>query len=296
MPQEREPDEGPQEQHFREHHRQLREQGRQRIHEHAAEMREHLHSGRRGKGRESRGRPPLSRDEVVRAALAIVDRDGLDAFSMRKLGAELGVDPMATYYYFPNKAAVLDGIVEAVYAEIAPPPDAGAPWDVRLRETFRGYRQALRAHPHALPVLSTHPSSTPLILEQEEAIIAILCTVGFSPVEAMWAISNLGGYVVGMALQEVGMQPGSVPDPTEEEIMAEVARLPPEKFPLLTAVFRSGFPFDADAEFEAGLDLFITGLKVRHSEIMRGAEGVLGRPTRARPRAPVTSHGRARRG
>ena len=236
--------------------------------------------GRRRGSERARNRPHLTREQVVRAALAIVDRDGLDAFSMRKLGAELGVDPMAAYYHFPNKAAVLDGIVEAVYAEIVPPPDVDAPWDVRLRETFRSYRQVLRAHPHALPVLSTRPPSTPLILEQEEAIVAILCTVGFPPVEAVWAISNLGGYVIGIALQEVGVQPGGVSDPTEEEIIAKVAQLPPDKVPFLAAVYRTGFPFDPDAEFEAGLDLFIAGLKVRHSEIAPGAGGVTSSPVR----------------
>jgi len=268
----------------REQRREIQEQRRQLVREHHEAMRE-MHRGGRGAPR-GQERPRLSREEVVRAALAIVDREGLDAFSMRKLGAELGVDPMATYHYFPNKAAVLDGIVEAVYAEIAPPPDADAPWDVRLRDVFRSYRQALRAHPHALPVLSTHPPSTPLILEQEEATIAILCDVGFSPIEAVRAINNLAGYVVGMAFQEVGVQPGGVTDPTEEEFMAEVAQLSPDEFPLLTSVFRSGFPFDVDAEFEAGLDLFITGLKVRHSEITRGAGGATSSPVRGAADVP----------
>lgn len=253
--------------------------------------------GRQRGSERAHDRPHLTREQVVRAALAIVDRDGLDAFSMRKLGAELGADPMAAYYYFPNKAAVLDGIVEAVYAEIIPPPNVDAPWDVRLRTMFRSYRQVLRAHPHALPVLSTRPPSTPLILEQEEATLAILCAVGFPPVEAVWAISNLGGYVIGMALQEVGVQPGGVPDPTEEQIMAKVAQLPPDKFPLLTAVFRSGFPFDPDAEFEAGLNLFIAGLKVRHAEIAQSTEAATSSPVRdVDVTLPPTSHERERRG
>ncbi|MCA1725987.1 MAG: TetR/AcrR family transcriptional regulator, partial [Thermomicrobia bacterium] len=214
-------------------------------------------------------RPPLSREQVIRAALAIVDREGLEAFSMRKLGAALGVDPMATYYYFPNKAAVLDGIADAVYAEVAPPPDATAPWDVRLRAVMCGYRQVFRAHPHTLPVLSTHPPSTPLMLRQGEAAVAILHSAGFPPVEAAQAVGCLSGYVVGMTLQEVGLQPGGVPDPTKEEIMATVARLSPDEFPTLSAAFRVGIPNDPNAQFETGLDLFIAGLRSRHDEITR---------------------------
>ncbi len=205
----------------------------------------------------------------MRAALAIVDRDGLDGFSMRKLGAELGVDPMAAYYYFPNKAAVLDGIVDAVQAEVAPVPDEDAPWDVRLREMMRAYRQAFRAHPHALPVLSTHPPSSIASLQRGEAAAAILHDAGFAPKEAFQIINCIAGYVIGVTLAEVGLQPGGVPDPTEAEIMARVAQLPADEFPLLTAIFFGGMPYDPDAKFEDGLDLFITGLKVRRGEFTR---------------------------
>jgi AcrR family transcriptional regulator len=282
MPREREPDEGPQErlsreklkdprQHVREHHPQRREQGRQRIHEHAAEMRGHLHRGRHRKGQVSRGRPALSRDLVVRAALAIVDRDGLDGFSMRKLGAELGVDPMAAYYYFPNKEAVLDGIVDAVQSECPAPPGDDAPWDNRLRGMIGAWRRVLRAHPHALPVLSTHPVWSESGLRQWEAAAEILHGVGFTPSEALQAIGCISGYVVGVTLAEVGQQPGDVPDPTMEEVAAHVAQLPSDEFPILKAAFRSGMPDDPDAKFEDGLDLLITGLKARHGESARGA-------------------------
>ena len=176
------------------------------------------------------------------------------------------------------------------------PPIQMQPWDSRLREMFRRYRQALRAHPHALPVLSTHPPSTPKMLRQEEAAVAILHDIGFSPLEAAQMIGCLGGYVVGMTLQEVGVQPGGVPDPSAEEVMAQVAQLSPVEFPVLTAVFRSGFPFDADAGFESGLDHFIAGIKARHRAIARGADETTARRAQARPRAPATSRGRARRG
>jgi TetR/AcrR family transcriptional regulator, tetracycline repressor protein len=211
---------------------------------------------------------------VVRAALVIVDRDGLDGFSMRKLGTELGVDPMAAYYYFPNKAALLDGIVDAVQSELAPLPDDDAPWDVRLREMMRMYRQVLRAHPHALPVLSTHPPSSITSLRQAEATVAILHDAGFAPKEAFQVINCIAGYVIGVTLAEVGLQPGGVPDPTEAEVVAQVARLPADEFPVLTAAFLSDMPYDPDATFEDGLDLIITGLKLRQSALTRHAEGM----------------------
>jgi AcrR family transcriptional regulator len=207
----------------------------------------------------------------VRAALAIVDRDGLDGFSMRKLGAELGVDPMAAYYYFPNKAAVLDGIVDAVQAEIPPMPADDAPWDIRLRGMIRAWHQVLRAHPRALPVLSTHPVFSEASLRQWEAAAEILYGVGFTPVEALQAIRYISGYVVGFTLADVGQQPGDVPDPTMEEVAAQIAHLPPDEFPILRAAFLGGTPYDPDAKFEDGLDLFIVGLKARHDESAHGA-------------------------
>lgn len=240
------------------------------------------HRGRPPRGRYRAGREertPLSREQVVRAALAIVDRDGLDGFSMRKLGAELGVDPMAAYYYFPNKAAVLDGIVDAVQAEIPPLFAGDAPWDVRLREMVQAWRHALRAHPHALPVLSTHPPSSIASLQRGEAAAALLHDAGFTPKEAFQVINCITGYVVGVTLAEVGVQPGGVPDPTMEEVQAQIAQLPPDEFPILMAASLGGMQYDP---FEDGLDLFITGLKVRRDAFTRESEdGPHAHPTAA---------------
>lgn len=207
----------------------------------------------------------------MRAALAIVDRDGLDGFSMRKLGAELGVDPMAAYYYFPNKAAVLDGIADAVQAECPAPPGDDVPWENRLRGMIRAWRRVLRAHPRALPVLSTHPVWSESGLRQWEAAAQILYDVGFTPAEAFQAILCISGYVVGVTLAEVGEQPGGVPDPTMDEVAAQIAQLSPDEFPILRAAFASGTPHDSDAKFEDGLDLLIAGLTARHDEVAHGA-------------------------
>lgn len=300
MPEEREPGEEPQAQQMRDKLTAVQ----RHIREHHHQMREGLHRVGRGGGRQRHTpRARLSPEAVARAALAIVDRDGLDAFSMRKLGAALGVDPMAVYYYFPNKAAVLDGIADAVYAEIAPPADSDAPWDVRLREMMRGYRRALRAHPHALPVLATHPPSTPTMLRQLEAALAMLCDIGLPTVESFHVLTNLGAHVVGIVLAEVGVQPGGVPDPAEAEVMALIERTSPEAYPTLMAVFRDGPTFDHarefDAAFEVGLDLFITGIAARRAQIGRGGAATA-MPASPAPAAvdapPVASRARARRG
>src|SRR5438477_13117854 len=82
-------------------------------------------------------RAPLTRSRIAEAALAVVDRDGLDALSMRRLGAELGVEGMAIYRHFPNKAAVLAGVVVVLLAELVIPPPSGVPWEGVFREVLR---------------------------------------------------------------------------------------------------------------------------------------------------------------
>jgi len=106
-------------------------------------------------------RTPLSRLRIARAALAIVDRDGLEALAMRRLGAELGVEGMAIYRHFPNKAAVLAGIVEVLLAELVIPPPSDVPWQAVFREVSRAYRALLLRHPHAIPLLAALPLSDP---------------------------------------------------------------------------------------------------------------------------------------
>src|SRR5438094_2026120 len=95
-------------------------------------------------------RTPLSRLQIAQAALAIVDRDGLDALSMRRLGAELGVEGMAIYRHFPNKAAVLAGVGEALLAELVIPPPSDVPWQAVFREVSRAYRAPPLRAPRAV--------------------------------------------------------------------------------------------------------------------------------------------------
>jgi AcrR family transcriptional regulator len=209
----------------------------------------------------------------VRAALTIVDREGLDGFSMRKLGRELGVDPMAAYYYFPNKAAVLDGIVDAVLAEINLRPDPDAPWDDQLRELARAMAAAMRAHPHALPVIATHPPFTDASTRQTEAAAAILHRAGLSPWHALLAIETLSSWLVGAALAEVGLQPDGVADPTEAEVRARIARLPQDEFPILSAALVEWTPTAKEAGFEDSLEIFIAGIKARYAGSIGAVNG-----------------------
>src|SRR5579871_4325912 len=119
------------------------------------------------------GRVPLSQERVLRAALEIVDRDGLEALSMRRLGAELGVEAMSLYNHVPSKAVLLDGIYEQILEETGKPRARGT-WLDQARHQARALRRALLAHPNAVSLFATRSAATPAALARLEVELAIL--------------------------------------------------------------------------------------------------------------------------
>jgi len=171
---------------------------------------------------------PLQREQIVTAALHIVDRHGLNALSMRRLGAELGVDPMAVYYHLPNKQALLDAIVEAVMGSIDLTVDNPAkPPEERVLAAAHAYRDVLLAHVNALPILLAHGPVTPVAMRPVELLIGILRDAGLPPAEALMGMNVIAGAVRGA----VGM--GPIHEFSEEEFAAMWQALPAAEFPLL---------------------------------------------------------------
>lgn len=200
------------------------------------------------------GGTPLQRELIVTTALAIVDREGLKALSMRRLGVELGVDPMAVYYYLPNKQALLDAIVEAVMASIdLSVDDPARPTEERLLCAAHAYRDALLAHANALPILLAHGPVTPVAMRPVELLIGILRDAGLPPAKALAGMNVIAGAVRGA----VGM--GPVHDPTKQELEAMWRALPANEFPRLAEAFgSSGLSFEQIFDF--GIRVLTRGL------------------------------------
>ncbi len=192
---------------------------------------------------------PLQRERIVSTALALVDREGLEALSMRRLGAELGVDPMAVYYHIPNKQALLDAIVEAVMAGIDLSVDnpAYSP-EERILGAARAYRDALLAHANAIPILLAHGPATPAAMRPVECLIGILRDAGLPPAEAFAGMQIVAAAVRGA----VGMGPEDVNSPVAEQMADLVCRFPPDEFPNLL----ESLPYAADF-FEHGFDFAV---------------------------------------
>ncbi|MGY2063409.1 TetR/AcrR family transcriptional regulator, partial [Nocardia gipuzkoensis] len=133
---------------------------------------------------------PVTRAAVLAAALEIVDRDGVDGLSMRRLAEAVGRDPMVIYRHVPNKAAVLDGVAEVVFAQLAVDTTA-TDWIAQARTVARDFRRLALAHPKVVPLLVTRPLATPLgqrpaaVVRPLEYMLTLLTRAGFTDVDAL---------------------------------------------------------------------------------------------------------------
>jgi len=149
-------------------------------------------------------RTGLSRDKVLQAALELADRDGIAALSIRSLAQELGTKPMSLYYYVANKDAILDGLVDLVFAEIET-PKTGGDWKDEMRRRAHSARSVLRRHPWAVGLLESRKTPGPATLKHHEATLAALRAGGFSVQQTAHAYSLLDSYIYGFALQEAAL-------------------------------------------------------------------------------------------
>jgi AcrR family transcriptional regulator len=208
------------------------------------------------------GRLPLNRDRVLAAAVRLADGRGLEGLTMRRLGEELRVEAMSLYGHVANKNELLDGMTDAVFAEIELPGD-DVDWRTAMRDRASSARAALNRHPWAIALMSSRTAPGPATLRHHDAVLGALRRAGFSLALAAHAFSAIDSYVYGFALQEA-----TLPFDTAEEA-ADVGRqmfdrMTAELYPHLTE-FASGHVlqpgYDYGAEFGYGLGLVLDGLE-----------------------------------
>src|ERR1700731_168929 len=165
--------------------------------------------------REAKRRASLTRERILRSAISLADRDGIESLSMRKLGHELGVEAMSLYNHVRNKVDMLDGMVDVVFSEIDLPAD-GVDWRRAMRKRAISARQALLPHPWAIGLMESRATPGPATLRHHDAVLGSLRTAGFSVDMAAHAYSILDGYVYGFTLTELTL-------PFRNSEVAEVA-------------------------------------------------------------------------
>lgn len=207
---------------------------------------------------------PLTRERIIRASLELVDEHGLDALTMRRLGAELGVEAMSLYSHFRNKEELLDGVQEAVLDELEVAPRRGG-WRAQLTRAAHGYRNALGAHPAVMPLFASRQLFTRAAMRHIEPMMESLAEAGLAGLECIYAVDLLTTFVVGHALGQWG-DPRRAPGETFlAGHLAGLAQLPPAQFPMLADLLPRAAEFDFDDSFEFGLRCVLDGLELRIS-------------------------------
>jgi AcrR family transcriptional regulator len=198
-------------------------------------------------------RRPLSTERIVEAAIGLVDGEGLEALSMRRLGAALGVEAMSLYRHFPSKAALLEALVGRLLAELLLPLPGSAPWQESFRALARDYRQLLLRHPNAIPLLATLQLNNPAALGAAGAVMALLRNAGFDARTAFHVLATVESYVIGFAYWEAGTAGlrGGEPRPA----------MPAGADPYIVENWNEISGADCAAAFEFGLDSFVAGLE-----------------------------------
>jgi TetR/AcrR family tetracycline transcriptional repressor len=212
-------------------------------------------AARRRPGRPRPGSSTLSREAILTAALALVDKDGIEALTMRKLAARLHVDPMSIYHHVPNKAALISGLVRVVFAEMALPDPAAGAWQERVRAWARAYRDVAFAHPHlVLQIVTDAAAASEAAILISEPLYAALVDAGLDPAAVVDAAGTLVEFVHGYAL---GAAPSPPTAPTGDPMDERLAAMDPDQVPTMRRVHAA---VPAGGGFEAGLDIIVRGI------------------------------------
>jgi AcrR family transcriptional regulator len=207
-------------------------------------------------------RAPLSRDQVLCAAVALADQGGLGALSMRKLGQVLGVEAMSLYNHVASKSDLLDGMIDIVFSQIGlPASDEG--WRSAMRQRAISAREALARHRWAIGLMESRRSPGPATLRHHDAVLGCLRAAGFSVEMTAHAYSLLDSYIYGFALQEASLPFGTAEE-TAQVAQEITSQMPADEYPHLTElavrhVLQPGYHYGD--EFETGLDLILDALE-----------------------------------
>jgi AcrR family transcriptional regulator len=213
-------------------------------------------------------REPITRDAIVETALRLLDRDGLDELSMRRIADELDTGPASLYRHVGSKDGLLDLVFDRVIGEQEVPGPDPERWREQIKDVARTMRATIARHPAIARISLGRVPTGPNALEYAERLLAILRAGGLSTALAVDALQLLMLVVNGFGLEEnVEFTSPGEGDASPEEVVAMVRdyfrSLPPERFPNLVAVAPELTNVDMDARFELLLDLFVDGLVAR---------------------------------
>jgi AcrR family transcriptional regulator len=201
-------------------------------------------------------RTPLTQHTIVTSAITLIEREGPEALSMRRLGKRLGVEAMALYHHFASR----DVLVAAIADHLLAPLDDLRPTD-DSSEACRRFATALRnvavEHPATFRLVGLQPFDSPSALRPVERLLQVLVRDGFSPAHALAIYRSVVSYARGYALAEAT---GFTVDATQPSGRRRLSALPPDEFPVLAGRADELTALDADQVYTLGLDAILRGL------------------------------------
>jgi AcrR family transcriptional regulator len=211
--------------------------------------------------RDRPAKPPLSEAAVIDAALAVLQSEGLDAVTMRRVAAALDTGAASLYVYVSGREGLLRAMQDRIVATIELETPDPARWRDQLHGLLDRGRQALIAHPGIAATLMAEPPTTPASLRLVENLLGILLAGGLARQDAAWA-ADIFALLVSYAAMEADARRA---DPREqaEQIYQSFTALPPEQFPFIAACAAQLVAGDSDERFRYAVDVVLDGLLAR---------------------------------
>jgi TetR/AcrR family transcriptional regulator, tetracycline repressor protein len=216
----------------------------------------------------TRPRGSLTREEIIKEALALLEEQGPGALSMRRLADRLGVAPNALYTHVRGKADLTDGLIDQVYADLDLDPDPSGDWTQQLTALSQAIRAHLLAHPAVVPYALQQPGLGPHSLRLGEAIYNVLRPAGFSDQAVVGVVYALLTYILGFVALEIP-RAGTDPQTSDEfvrRMWAFFAALPPGEFPHHVQLAPLLARISTDDQFQFGIHTFLAGLTAQQPE------------------------------
>lgn len=212
----------------------------------------------RARKKSSQKREPLTKEGIALKALQLIERDGLDGFSFRKLAADLKCEAMSIYYHFPSKAHLFDALVAHCLREVQWPSDQ-EPWRSALRHGFTEFRRIAHRYPAFFSFMALYRMNSADGLDMLEKTLGIFRRGGFSSEQSAKYFRLLSYYVVGAALDETS---GYAKGPSAAEPLPDAVAA--RDYPTVVSVGPYFKPRNFDATFFTGLDLLLDGIEIAH--------------------------------
>ena len=213
----------------------------------------------------TRPRGSLTREEIIKEALALLEQEGPGALSMRRLADRVGVTPNALYTHVRGKADLIDGLIDQVYAGLTLELDQSGDWTQQLTTLSQAIRAHLLAHPAVVPYALQQPGLGPHSLRLGEAIYNVLRPAGFADQAVVGTVYALLTYILGFVALEIP-RAGTDPQTSDEYVRrmwAFFAALPAGEFPHTVELAAQLARSSTDDQFEFGIRTFLAGLNAQ---------------------------------